>query len=187
MPPDRCSDVLAGGLSRAAPSGAGARGGCPPGRGLPAPVPGQLVGRQGTVIYVRGRIHPGTGCGWRHRPQPGHTRHTPHTHDQGPSASSHKGCARMSAAPRTHQQHYRQNLPACRDVFRSLFAARLHWLATAHACSARSPVCESWHLTLRTSSLSVRTTRGYGGAKPWLPVTLLTRRTATAFDPGHKV
>ena len=178
MPPDRCSDVLAGGCPGRPRAGAGARGGCPPGWGLPAPVPGQSFGRQGTVIYVRGRIHPGKGCGWRHRPQPGHTRHTPHT----PRTKRIK-----SQGLRAHQRrHARISSIIVRIVGCLCFplcSARLHWLATALACSARSPVWENWHLTLRTSNLSVRTTRGYGGAKPWLPVTLLTRRTATAFDP----
>ena len=169
-------------MSRAAPSGGGRQGRVSPRAGAAGACP-RTISRTPRDGNIRQRAHtPGDGV-WVAPPPPAGTHYTPPTHDQGPSASSHKGCARMSAAPRTHQQHYRQNLPACRDVFRSLFAARLHWLATAHACSARSPVCESWHLTLRTSSLSVRTTRGYGGAKPWLPVTLLTRRTATAFDP----
>ena len=87
-----------GGVVPGTLSGAGAGGGCPPQRGPPAPAPGQLVRRQGTVICVRGRIHPGTGCGWRHRPQPGHTTHTPHTtKDQ-----AHQVTRAARACPRRH-------------------------------------------------------------------------------------
>ena len=71
-------------MSRAAPSGAGARGGCPPGWGPPAPRAGACprtisrTPRDGNILR-QGAHTPGDGVWWRHRPQPGHTTHTPHT------------------------------------------------------------------------------------------------------------
>ena len=99
VPPDRCSDVLWGGVSRAPASAAGVRGGVSPRVGAAGTCPRtiRLTSKDGNTR--QGAHTPGDGV-WVAPPPPAGTHYTHTTHDQGPSASNHIGLHAQSCPQR---------------------------------------------------------------------------------------